>query len=55
MVIQAVPGMKERHLSFHWSVISRTSVEEATMPCRTAVEQQSNNGRTTVEAESNKA
>lgn len=49
MVIQAVPGMKERHLLTHWMTTRRTSVEEAPKTRRRMVEQDSKNSRSAVE------
>lgn len=48
-VIQAVPGMKERHLLFHWMAGSRTSVEEASKTCRRSGEDVWKNGYRKVE------
>ena len=43
-MIQAVPGMKERHLLFHWMTVRRTSIEEASKTCRRMIEEKSKNG-----------
>lgn len=51
-MIQAVPGMKERHLLFHWMTVRRTSIEEASKTCRRMIEERSKNIRSAFEEHS---